>query len=217
MTLAGKIQRLVELDKMIQEQKREYDALLSEVEGEALNMMGGRDLSSAAIYGPSGSSVVVTDAVKVTVQNPVRLREVITPPLFDAHVTVEQPVSKYKVAARLEQAIAAVMSGDYEPHRSIEAIVSELNIDAKQQKLLLKKLKGDYRKDRKLMDSLGDVGCDIDTFLMSVHRAAAWENICLFFDPSSVAAMAEQLKTCITFEDVVRAELRYEKELEAPV
>lgn len=200
------VTKLIDMDRKRAKLVGEIDEYKAEISARGTAAMDDTNTKFIKYYGENGSCAV-TSAEKLSVDNDLRLKELLPEGVYDKFVTVTSSV-KYKYESKLEAALKAMLSGEYSFEMTLPEYLSSnalfpLHPDPKQIKLLLKKLTGDYKKDSKLLTSMFGRG-SYDEELLYIHRIKNGELIKRFLPDEKMKAVIEKIITCATIENEIK-------------
>ena len=207
------ISEWVALDKQRKVNAKKANQIKAELQARGLAYIDDHNERYVKFYGDTGTCSV-TDAMSLDVLNVDKLKELLTPGLFDSKVTVTVKPS-YEYDKKLEQALKAIFTGDYRLETMEHFLYDwKPEPDTKQKKLLMKKLKGDYEKDRQVLEAvLGkpeDENYDVELFY--IHQIKNGELIRAFLPEEGLDVMLRDIRKVIMVETKVAIKLDYEED-----
>lgn len=210
------INQAVALDRQIKASKRSLDIYKAELQSRGLQMMDDQNIKYVKYYGDDGTASI-TDSASMDVLNIDKLQDLLSEGVFKAKVK-ESTETKYKFDVKLEKALKAIFTGDYDLSISLDEFMDQMSIhpDPAQRKLLLKKLKGDYEKDRAILISVFGLdesqAPDFDVELYYIYRIKNAELIKAFLPEEGLDVMIEAIKKCIIVDSKTSITLDYSEE-----
>lgn len=200
--LAEKIDRAIELEKALRDQKKELDGLKAELQTAAMTEFENKNIKYLQIFGSQGSCEAVYRQ-KFEIDNFNKLVSVIGDLVKDKVKRKEEV--KFEVEPRFKKALIALVKRDYARH-DLDELLAGMGLDAKQIKVAKKKLKGDYQSDRDVLATLGVTG-EREEELDAIREAKNMELVERFFDPAAVNT--DELQKCIFIDESLGIGLSY--------
>lgn len=209
---------LVAKEKEAAALKAEIDTIKSEIQTRGVRVLEERNIKFIEFFGDENGIASVSIAQKMEIDNYFKLEEMLGKE-FLAEKIVRVPADvKYNVDKKFQQAVMALVTGDYAKGYTLEEVVDGITEDAKQRTLLLKKLKGDYKKDKDTLCSVLKVDkatLEMDTELFLIGKIMNWQLIEAFFDTNDETKfnkLKNEVKKCITVDEIVKVATKSVKE-----
>lgn len=202
-SIAEKVDRAVELDRLIKRHKKELDGIKADLQSLALADMENKNIKYVQLFGNAGSCEAAYKE-KFEVDNFSLLVEVVGDLVRDKVIRKEEV--KFDVDGRFKEVLIALYKGQYGVH-DLDSILAGMGLDEKQIKVAKKKLKGDFKKDKAVLLSLGVSG-DREEELDAIREAKNLELIERYFTLETLDI--EKLKKCIWVEDSLSIALNYD-------
>lgn len=198
-----KVNKAVELDKRMKEDKKELDKIKADLQAEALQEMENKNVKYIEYFGDKGNCFCGYKE-KFEVDNLPELRAAVGE-VIATNIKTEESI-KVTVENKFKEALMIVYSGQYKQH-DILRILRDLYLDDKQIKTALKKLKGDYDKDKATLESFG-VKDDIEEELDAIREQKNYEFVERFLNLEELDI--NRLKKSISVEETLSIGLNYE-------
>lgn len=209
---------LVAKEKEAAELKSEIDTLKSEIQTRGIKVLEERNTKYVEFFGDGNGIASVSMAQKMEILNYFKLEETLGKEFIEEKITRVPADVKYTVEKKFQQAIVALVTGDYAKGYTLEEVVNNITQDEKQRTLLLKKLKGDYKKDKDTICSVLAVDkseLEMDTELFLIGKIMNWQLIEAFFDTedeSKFNKLKSDVKKCIMVDETVKIATKSVKE-----
>lgn len=209
---------LVVKEKEAAELKAEIDTLKSEIQTRGIKVLEERNTKYVEFFGDENGIASVSTAQKMEILNYFKLEEVLGKEFVEEKIIRVPADVKYNVEKKFQQAIVALVTGDYAQGYTLEEVVNNISSEEKQRKLLLKKLKGDYKKDKDTICNILGVDkstLDMDTELFLIGKIMNWQLIEAFFnteDESKFNKLKTDIKKCILVDESVKIAVKSVKE-----
>lgn len=208
------VNNAVSLDKTMKQDKKRLDSYKAELQARGLRLLEDQNVKYMKFYSQDGTAAVM-DSMTLEILNIDKLKELITEGVYKTKVK-ETTETKYKIDSKLEKALKAIFTGDYDFSYTLEEFIDEMSIrpDAKQKKLLLRRLKGEYEKDKETLNSVLGFKEDnpLDVELWFIYKIKNAELIKAFFPEEGIDYTMEQIKKCIIVDTKTSITIDYEKE-----
>lgn len=198
-----KVSRAIEIDRQMKENKKELDAIKSELQAEALQIMENKNLKFVEYFATDGSCAVAYKE-KFEVDNLPELCKTVGE-VIEGKIKKEEIV-KITVDDKFKKALIALYRGEFKQHDIIQ-ILKDLYLGDKEIKVAIKKLKGEYLKDKELLESLG-AKSDLEEELDAIREQKNYELIERFFKLDELDL--DRLKKTISVEETLSIGLNYE-------
>lgn len=198
--------------------KAEIDTLKSEIQTRGVRVLEERNTKYIEFFGEENGIVSVSMAQKLEILNYFKLEEMLGKEFLSEKITRVPADVKYNIDKKFQQAVMALVTGDYAKGYTLEEVVNGITDDAKQRTLLLKKLKGDYKKDKDTLCSVLKVdkaALEMDTELFLIGKITNWQLIEAFFDIEDEAKfnkLKNEVKKCIIVDETVKIATKSVKE-----
>lgn len=198
--------------------KVEIDTLKSEIQTRGVKVLEERNTKYIEFFGDENGIASVSMAQKMEILNYFKLEEMLGKEFLSEKIKRVPADVKYDVDKKFQQAIMALVTGDYAKGYTLEEIVNGITEDSKQRTLLLKKLKGDYKKDKDTICSVLAVDkstLEMDTELFLIGKIMNWQLIEAFFDTedeSKFNKLKNEVKKCIIVDETVKIATKSVKE-----
>lgn len=190
--------------------KVEIDTLKSEIQTRGVKVLEERNTKYIEFFGEENGIASVSMAQKMEILNYFKLEEMLGKEFLSEKITRVPADVKYNIDKKFQQAVMALVTGDYAKGYTLEEVVNGITEDAKQRTLLLKKLKGDYKKDKDTICSVLKVDkadLEMDTELFLIGKIMNWQLIEAFFDTedeSKFIKLKSEVKKCIIVDETVK-------------
>lgn len=209
---------LIEKEKEAAELKTYIDILKGEIQTRGVRVLEERNTKYIEFFGESSGIASVQIAQKMEILNYFKLEEMLGKEFVEEKIKRVPADVKYTVDKKFQQAITALVTGDYAMGYTLEEVVEGITKDQKQRNLLLKKLKGDYKSDKKTICSVlgvADSELSMDTELFLIGKIVNWQLIEAFFDTENedkFNKLRSEVKKCIMVDDTVKIATKSVKE-----
>lgn len=209
---------LLTKEKEAAELKTEIDILKSEIQTRGMKVLDERNTKYVEFFGDENGIASVSMAQKMEILNYFKLEEMLGKEFLTEKITRVPADVKYNIDKKFQQAIMALVTGDYARGYTLEEVVDNITDDTKQRTLLLKKLKGDYKKDKDTICSVLKVdkaSLDMDTELFLIGKIMNWQLIEAFFDTEDEGKfnkLKNDVKKCIIVDETVKIATKSVKE-----
>lgn len=209
---------LIEKEKEAAELKTDIDILKGEIQTRGVRVLEERNTKYIEFFGESSGIASVQIAQKMEILNYFKLQEMLGKEFVEEKIKRVPADVKYNVDKKFQQAITALVIGDYAKGYTLEEVVAGITDDQKQRNLLLKKLKGDYKADKKTICSVlgvADAELSMDTELFLIGKIVNWQLIEAFFDTENedkFNKLRSEVKKCIMVDDTVKIATKSVKE-----
>ncbi len=209
---------LIEKEKEAAELKTDIDILKGEIQTRGVRVLEERNTKYIEFFGESSGIASVQIAQKMEILNYFKLQEMLGKEFVEEKIKRVPADVKYTVDKKFQQAITALVTGDYARGYTLEEVVEGITKDQKQRNLLLKKLKGDYKADKKTICSVlgvADSELSMDTELFLIGKIVNWQLIEAFFDTENedkFNKLRSEVKKCIMVDDTVKIATKSVKE-----
>lgn len=215
METAELVEFAVAKDRKVKETTAELDILKAELQRRAENELEEKNIKFTEFFGKVNSYVNISCAQKLEILNMPMVEKLLGEGLLRDRVMEKPQEVKYELEKKFKQALAAVITGDYDNEFTVEQVVDSAGwpMDAKQRSLILKKLKGEYTKDiAMLRKTLGRPELEADVELYYIYRIKNWELVRAFFPAEDFGSLAGELRKYVTVDETPRIELKYSRE-----
>lgn len=198
--------------------KVEIDTLKSEIQTRGVKVLEERNTKYIEFFGAENGIASVSMAQKMEILNYFKLEEMLGKEFLSEKITRVPTDVKYNVDKKFQQAVMALVTGDFAKGYTLEEVVNGITEDTKQRTLLLKKLKGDYKKDKDTLCSVLKVdkaALEMDTELFLIGKIMNWQLIEAFFDTEDEAKfnkLKSVVKKCIIVDETVKIATKSVKE-----
>lgn len=209
---------LIEKEKEAAELKTDIDILKGEIQTRGVRVLEERNTKYIEFFGESSGIASVQIAQKMEILNYFKLEEMLGKEFVEEKIKRVPADVKYTVDKKFQQAITALVTGDYARGYTLEEVVAGITEEQKQRNLLLKKLKGDYKSDKKTICSVlgvADAELSMDTELFLIGKIVNWQLIEAFFDTENedkFNKLRSEVKKCIMVDDTVKIATKSVKE-----
>lgn len=209
---------LIKKEKEAAELKSDIDILKGEIQTRGVKVLEERNTKYIEFFGESNGIASVQIAQKMEILNFYKLQDILGSEFVDEKIKRVPADVKYNVDKKFQQAVTALVTGDYAKGYTIEEVVNGITEDYKQRNLLLKKLKGDYKTDKKTICSVlgvDDTKLEMDTELFLIGKIINWQLIEAFFDTENedkFNKLKSEIKKCIMVDDTVKIATKSTKE-----
>lgn len=208
MEIARKIDRAIQLDKSIKEQKKELDKLKADLQTVALSDMENKNIKHVQMFGKLGS-FEASYKEKMEIDN-FRLLVRLLGDVVRDKITRKVEV-KFEIESRFKAALIALLKGDYKEH-DLDALLADMGLDEKAIKTARRKLKGEYKADQKTLEALG-VGGECEEELDAIHEAKNLELVQRYFALDEIDM--DQVKKALWLEESLSVTMTYDAEATA--
>lgn len=206
---------LIKKQSQASELKQEIDAIKGELQTRGLKVLDERNQKFIEFFGDTVGIASVTIAQKMEILNYFRLRELLGEEFTEEKIKRQPADIKYDVDTKFNQALIALVTGDYDAEITIDEVLSGITATQMQRELIKKKLKGDYKKDRKVLaDIIGTEERELnyDTELFFIGKIKNYQLITVYFDESRLNEIREELKKCVAVDETVKIAAKSTKE-----
>lgn len=217
-TSAELIDILIEKEKEAAAVKSEIEVIKGEVQTRGLRVLEERNTKYVEFFGAEAGIASVQIAQKMEILNYFKLQELIGEEFLSEKIKRVPADIKYTIDKKFQQALTALVTGDYAKEYTLEEVVNGITDDTKQRNLLLKKFKGDYKADKKTICSItgaDETSADMDTELFLIGKIINWQLIEAFFETEDEAKfnkLKSEIKKCILVDETVKTAAKSVKE-----
>lgn len=206
---------LIKKQKEAAELKQEIDAMKGELQTRGLQVLDERNQKFIEFFGKNAGIASITIAQKMEILNYFRLKELLGADFIDEKIKRMPTDIKYDVDSKFNQALIALVTGDYEAETTLDDVLNELDVTQTQKELIKKKLKGDYKKDRKVLADILKIDereLPYDTELFFIGKIKNYQLITAYFDENRLDEIKKELKKCVAVDETVKIAAKSTKE-----
>ena len=209
---------LVAKEKEAAALKAEIDTIKSEIQTRGVRVLEERNTKYIEFFGDENGIASVSMAQKMEILNYFKLEEMLGKEFLSEKIVRVPADVKYNIDKKFQQAVMALVTGDYAKGYTLGEVVDGITEDAKQRTLLLKKLKGDYKKDKDTLCSVLKVDkavLEMDTEFFLIGKIMNWQLIEAFFDTDDETKfnkLKNEVKKCIIVDETVKIATKSVKE-----
>ena len=204
------IDLLIQRNKEESEIKREIEAMKSELQARGLSVLNDRNTKFYEFTkGTSGIANIIM-AQKVDIINYFELCRVLGEE-FTSEKVIRRKEVKYDIDKKFNQALVAIVTGDYERDVTIEEVIERITHSPKERAILIKSLKGDYNADKKKILSvlkLEEGERDIDVELFFIYKIKNWELIKSFLGEKDIEDKMRKIKKYVGIDESIKIALK---------
>lgn len=207
------VSALVKLDTERAEAVKSINKYKAELMSRGLAYMQDTNTRSVKYKAENGNCTII-DAMKLSVINDKKLRELLPEGIYDKFTQRTVKVD-YKYDTKLEKALKAVFNKEYILDTSLETFLRQIPMspDEKQMKVLLKKLKGEYEKDKEILCAVFNTedGEQFEAELFYIYEIKNAELIRRFLPADVTEEYLQQLRECMIVESSTKIEIEENK------